>query len=166
MSKLWPGFAVLVVVIATGFCVQLQRESERRLRALEERADDNWHRDMDVVSRLTDLELDGTSKGRWWCTAPALGPTINREIPGQCYLALDECKTAAGIIGSTCIIANAPWCFDVGLGRSGEPAVAVDCYFGLPTCQEHRRHHTYARSDCYRADGGFANVLARKGRPE
>jgi hypothetical protein len=154
MTKLWTTFTALVVVLAAGFCAKVQCDSDRKIEALRSY--------VESVKALDAKPVVSNSPPMWWCTAPMLGPSVNRELSAECYFSRHECEISAGIIGSTCMASDAPFCFDVS--RDAKPA-AVVCCFDLQTCQSRRKRHAFARSDCYRATAGFAAELARKTDP-
>ncbi len=133
------------------FAVACHGEDAERMRRLEER-----------VAALERSEPQGKpapSAGQptWWCTAPAPSQ-VNHNDLGACFPTREECARMAGSFGQTCIVADAPYCYDVG--EDNGPGAARSCFFDIASCNDsrgpqpigaRRPYAPPARSGCYRA---------------
>jgi len=166
---LWRWLAVIVVAVAVLRGVAERRDRaklEERIAKVEGRLLDHLHDPHDEMARMpsvgfateepTARDPDLDNPHQWWCVLPS---TNQDPSESRCYSRRKDCRSER----ATCVLADAPYCFDIYL--HGEPTTAV-CFFDYLTCASTRKHAADAETapkDCYHATHGLALDQARQG---
>jgi hypothetical protein len=153
-SKRFYDRAMRTLGLVTLFAVACHDEDAEKMRRLEER--------VAALERSVPhgVPLPSAGTTNWWCTAPVLS-RVNHDDLGACFSTREECATMAGSLGQTCILADVPFCYDVG--EDNGLGTGRSCFFDIASCNDsrgaqpigtRRPYAPPARSGCYRATSG------------
>lgn len=109
-------------------------------------------RDRRADERPPEAQPAPVTRVEWWCV-PRTGEGGARG--GGCFWQRDRCRDEANGDMSTCVLADAPFCYD--------GSEFTRCFVDLDLCERHRvGAFVPGREPCYRGDHGNADLRARR----